>query len=458
MTYVAIDHYLKDGGKLGFVITQSVWKTAGGGQGFRRFRIGQEGPPLRVLHVDDLSALQVFEGASTRTSVVVIEKGQPTHYPVPYTLWQKTTRGKGINYDSTLEEVQAITRQLPFKAAPVKASDITSSWLTARPKALGAIRKVLGASGYQARAGVTTWANGIYWVDKVATRPDGLVVVRNLTEGAKLEVESVTAPLEGDLLYPLLRGREVRRWEATPTYQILLTHEEGQRLSAIPETNLQVQYPQTWIYLKRFDPVLRARSGFKRFFMRKEKRGQLVETGPFYSLFNVGDYTFAPWKVVWREQFAWFTAAVVGLKDGKPVIPDHKLMLVPCETEDEAYYLGGVLNSAPVTLAVWSYTIAIQQTTHILENINVPRYDPMNTTHQRLVALSKRAHELAPAAYGSEEAITTELLAVDDMIDQSAKELWALKDEELDDIRASLRELKRDAITGEMNPTVTEED
>ncbi len=31
---------LKPGGKLAFVITQRVWKTAGAGQGFRRFRIG----------------------------------------------------------------------------------------------------------------------------------------------------------------------------------------------------------------------------------------------------------------------------------------------------------------------------------------------------------------------------------------------------------------------------------
>jgi hypothetical protein len=43
MTFTVMDGLLKDGGKLGFVITQSLFKTSGAGQGFRRFRI----PPTR---------------------------------------------------------------------------------------------------------------------------------------------------------------------------------------------------------------------------------------------------------------------------------------------------------------------------------------------------------------------------------------------------------------------------
>ena len=39
LTYVALDDYLKPTGRLGFIITQSVFKTAGAGQGFRRFRL-----------------------------------------------------------------------------------------------------------------------------------------------------------------------------------------------------------------------------------------------------------------------------------------------------------------------------------------------------------------------------------------------------------------------------------
>ena len=40
MLYVAADQYFKAKGKLGFVITQSIFKTEGGGEGFRRLQLG----------------------------------------------------------------------------------------------------------------------------------------------------------------------------------------------------------------------------------------------------------------------------------------------------------------------------------------------------------------------------------------------------------------------------------
>ncbi|MCX7856020.1 MAG: SAM-dependent methyltransferase, partial [Anaerolineae bacterium] len=439
MTYVVADRYLKPGGKLAFVITQSVWKTSGAGQGFRRFRLGQRGPDLRVLHVDDLSHLQVFEGASTRTSVFVLRKGEPTRYPVPYTLWRKTERGRGLDYDSTLEEVLAQTRRLPLAAAPVDPEDPTSAWLTARPKALSAVRKVLGRSEYEAHAGVTTWANSVYWLEKVAERPDGLWVVRNITEGAKREAEPVTVEIEPDLLYPLVRGRDVQRWLAQPSAYLLMTQDPQRRRGLDPKL-LQARYPKTWAYLKRFEGVLRQRSGFVRYFTRQQGR-EVVETGPFYSLFNVGEYTFAPWKVVWREQAAWFTVAVVGPQEGKAVIPDHKLMLVDCRDKQEAHYLAAVLNSTPVTFTVWAYAISIQQTTHILERVAVPRFDNQNSTHLNLAALSEEAHRLALAARGGEAAAPERLRAVEAEIDEHAARLWGLTPAELKALRASLEEL-----------------
>jgi len=85
MTYVAHDHYLKEGGRLGFIITQSVFKTKGGGEGFRTFeyQTGNGKYFLSVVSVNDLSNLQVFEGATNRTAIFVCEK-------------QKTKFGSGM--------------------------------------------------------------------------------------------------------------------------------------------------------------------------------------------------------------------------------------------------------------------------------------------------------------------------------------------------------------------------
>ncbi len=41
--YAGMDNYLRDGGKLGFVITQTIFKTKGAGDGFRRFKYEKTG-------------------------------------------------------------------------------------------------------------------------------------------------------------------------------------------------------------------------------------------------------------------------------------------------------------------------------------------------------------------------------------------------------------------------------
>lgn len=225
MTYVSADRYLKKGGKLGFIITQSVFKT-NASSSFRRFSLPNK-IPLKIIHVDDMVKLNPFEGASNRTSIFILQKGRPTKYPIPmgaYLYWTKSSKGKSIPIDAEWKDVENMTKCIQFTAEPVDINDITSPWLTGKPKALKAIKKILGQSDYRAYAGVCTWANAVYWINIVTQRPDGLVVISNVTEGAKRKVESIQTTIEADLIYPLLRGRDIKRWQATPSCYILLPH------------------------------------------------------------------------------------------------------------------------------------------------------------------------------------------------------------------------------------------
>jgi hypothetical protein len=146
MTFVALDNYLKDRGWLGFIITQSVFKTAGAGQGFRRFMLGSK-TPAAVVVVDDMADLKPFEGASNRTAIVILERGRVTKYPVPYSSWYKPGGGSVIPEDVTLDDVtkEKIATYRQFVAEPVDEADPTSSWITGRPRALKAVKKVLGS-------------------------------------------------------------------------------------------------------------------------------------------------------------------------------------------------------------------------------------------------------------------------------------------------------------------------
>ncbi len=470
MTCVVMDKLLKRDGKLGFVITQSLLKTAAGA-GFRRFKLPDH-TPLKVILVDDMVALNPFEGASNRTAVIILQKGRETRYPIPYTLWRKI-RGEKFTYESTLDEVKAATRRLSLHAEPVDPHDPTSQWLTARPKAIYALRKVLGNAAYKAREGANTGgANGVYWVEQAMTRPDGLVVVRNLTEGAKRKVDEVTEAVEPDLLYPLLRGRDVQRWRATPSAWIIVPRTPQNPEQVMPFSEMQQRYPKTYGYLKRFEKILRERADAM-------VKGALQRGEPFYFYGAVGNYTFAEWKVVWTR-IAQIEAAVVGFYEGKPAVPQETITLVNCNSEQEAHYIAALVNSSPFQFGVSSYSQEggkSMGSMHVLEHIRIPRFDPRNPVHQRLAELSARAHAIAcqwdpesllaepdkghtieltdevlsrlppeaaaqvlQAAQAFQQA-QEELKAIEQAIDAAAAQVWGLTDAELREIQQSLQEL-----------------
>ena len=293
---------------------------------------------------------------------------------------------------------------------------------------------MLGRSDYQAHAGAYTGgANAVYWVDIVLKRPDGLVVVRNLTEGAKVQVDQVVEPIEPDLLYPLLRGRDVKRWRAEPSALILMVQDPVKR-RGIDEQELQARYPRTYGYLKRFEPVLRERAS-------RGVSDMLKKGAPFYTMFAVGTYTFAPWKVVWPNIASALNAAVIGMAEGKVIVPQHIVTLVACGNQQEAHYICALVNSSPANFAARAYSQEGGKSfgdPHILEHIRIPRYDPSDGVHRRLTELSQEAHAAAKA--GDEKG----LRAVEAEIDRQAAKLWGLTDRELREVQQSLRELAGD--------------
>lgn len=425
MMYVAIDKYLKDKCKLCFVITQTLFKTQGAGDGFRRFRLGQTGPFFKVEQLDDMVALQPFEGATNRTALVLLLKGEKTKYPLPYTLWRKKEKGK-IELDYTFEETSAATVRSNLKAQPVGESD-TSPWMSAKPKALVAIRSVIGQAEYRAYEGANSGgANGIYWVQIIGKNVN-LLKIENLNEIGKKEIKSVRVEIEQELVYPLLRGRDVERWKAVPSAWQIVAQDPKTRKGY--ETKwMDKNCPKTKEYFLGFEKELRARSAFKKY----------QEDSAIWSQYNVGPYTFAPYKVVWKYIATEMTCVVISNHNDKfmgekLIIPDHRLIMVSVEDETEAHYVCSVLNSSPARFIVASYAIGTQLAPHLLENINVPKYDAKNETHKELARLSKQCHEKAAAGISVSD--------LEEQIDELAAELWGLSKEELNDIKESLEEM-----------------
>jgi len=261
----------------------------------------------------------------------------------------------------------------------------------------------------------------------------GELLIENLHDTGKIKVRHVETVIEADLVYPLLRGRDVQRWRAEPSAHIVLTNRTD-KLAGIPESEMKSQFPKTFAYLKQFEgdpkrPVagtLRGRSGYRQYFQPSD---------PFYSMYNVGLYTMADWKVVWREQSSLFQAAFVGPHAGRSVLPDHKLMMVACSSQQEADFLLAMLNSAPSRLAIYSYVISTSISTHVLENVAIPQFDSKNSDQALLVKLSRECHVAAARGDG------VGIAALEDQIDITAARIWSVTNSELRAIQDALAEM-----------------
>ncbi len=427
MLYVAMDKYLKANNKLGFIITQTLFQTEGGGAGFRRFQLGEK-EHIKVLFLDDMSSLQPFEGATNRTAVVIIQKGNRTTYPVSTAYWRKKVRGFSLSTDLSLEEVISNTKRLGWVAKPIDVEKPTSPWLIGRDKSIDGILKCLGSSIYQARYGVHTHKNGAYWVDVLDSLPDKNLVVSNLGHLSRPDIESIQTSVESRFVYPLLRGRDVTQWSFDPVYSIILAQDPDQPSKAYPESNLATHYPKTYSYFAYFKDELINRSGYKQFFD--------PSVDPFYSVYNIGSYTFAPYKCVWREQSSFLTTAVISQGNNKVIIPDHKLMLCPFEDELEANYLCACLSSSISQFIVKSYTIETQIATHVLRYIKIPQFNTDNQIHQQLAVLSMRAHEFVS------RNSQNNLREIEEEIDSLMANMFDLTEKEMNDIQESLEEIR----------------
>lgn len=422
MTLAVMDRHLKDGGELAFVVTQSLFKTSGAGEGFRRFAIS-EAVHIRPVHVDDMVELQPFEGATNRTAVVLLVKGEPCRYPVPYTEWKRTTPGR-IDSEALLRDVLLQTSRTRLIATPVDPSKPVSAWMTAKKGMVANLGGAKGPSAYTAVAGAYTGGcNGAYWIRVNAIRPDGTLLVQNITENAKRKVSSETGVIEADLVYALARGRDVQRWRAAPSAHIIVSQDASTR-RPIPLLKMQSDFRRTFAWFRRFENELRAR--------KTSSVRRLMGGGEFYAMFAVSSATFAPYKVVWKYIATDMIAAVLGPgENGRPVVPDHRLMMVPSESEDEALFVAGMLNSSPSRAIVRGYTVGTQISTHVLEHVAIPRYDSRNPDHKELVQISKAAQ----TGRFDEHAASA--------LDETAARIWAIPQRELETIKKSLEIVPR---------------
>lgn len=422
ITYTVADKWLRLGGRLAFVITGTLFKNPSS-EGFRQFALvpsDPQTPYLRPISVDDLKALKPFPDASNHTTVAVFDKAaEPGTYPIPYREWDSIQGfSKAIPPDLSLPDVMQRVSITEKEAAPVSGNG--SPWAVLTPGRFSLLGKLSGTCDWaEGHKGITTDLNGVYFVP-ILQVGDGVVQVRSRPEAGKKDIGPArTAWVEPDLLYPLIKGAadfeacylrldnpnstEERLYAFVPNQGITNGHYMACEV-AMNSPGLQ----QTKAWFANYRKLLLNRSTYRR----------QMQGAPYYAVYNVGEYTFKPWKVIWPEMSNRFYAAVAGSAPvpgvgPRPYVPDHKIYFVSFDTKEPAYYLCGLLNSSLVREWVESHTISIQ-VGDIFKHLRLPSFDPGDSRHLELATRVEAAHALHDA--DQRRNLVAEITALADQI------------------------------------------
>ncbi|MEK7498145.1 MAG: N-6 DNA methylase [Patescibacteria group bacterium] len=411
-TYASADYYLKESGKLGFLITQEVFKSKGGGDGFRRFRLGDR-THLKVIKALDLATVQPFEGALNKTAAIILKKGEKTTYPIPYFVYSRKNGVGRVSPDILLKEAKMYLDKKELVATPIGKE--TGSWQTIKEDQVS-LKNVGGKNFYKAYRGTAIDPYGVFWLKVKQVLSNGDILVENMVERSRTEIQKVQETIEQDLVYPGITGSDIQRWKAVPSVNVLVTHPSEQK--PYSEQTMKQKWPKTYNYLLFFKDVLVNRGVYKHF---HERSGN-----PFYGQRNFGEYTYLPYKVSWKRMSNDLVSAVVSQQKTdfgyKDIMPLDTVAFFSTKNEEEAHYLCAIINSEVVRDYIKSYSSAGRGfgAPSVMDTIGVSKFDFNNKIHSELSDLSKKLHEIK--ASGKEE----EIPAFEKKVDEVVKRLFGI--------------------------------
>lgn len=135
--------------------------------------------------------------------------------------------------------------------------------------------------------------------------------------------------IEDTILFPMLKSSDIGNGRTVCRSVMVVT----QQLVGADTGYIRSKAPATWAYLSRHAALL-------------DKRGSVIyKNKPIFSVFGVGPYSFAPWKVAISGFYKKLRFTKIGPVNGRPVVFDDTVYFLPCWSEEEASFLKSLLQS-----------------------------------------------------------------------------------------------------------------
>ena len=142
--------------------------------------------------------------------------------------------------------------------------------------------------------------------------------------------------LETDVVFPLLKSSDVAS-RRPPRKYLIVPHRSMDESSH----ELRSRAPRAWQYLTAHERTLEARAS------------AVYKKRPKFSIFGIGPYSFAPWKVAISGLYKSLRFTKIGPIDGQPILLDDTCYFFPCDSEEECLCLYQLVSS-PFALEFWS--------------------------------------------------------------------------------------------------------
>jgi hypothetical protein len=254
-------NWLSENGKLGFICSDQFMMTFYGRK-LRSYLLENS----NIRHIVDFGDSGVFQDVTNYPCILVLEKRDRT----------KTNQIQCVKVykptDNILSAVESVASKGPYKSDYFSVFAIQQKKLSAQVWTLAPSNEVDIIDKMREKASQTL-GELCDFDSGIRTGKDPLFVVRLIkeTEGPNCTVlpygyrkEKKTFTVEKEMLRPVLRGRNVRRWRTTwDNLFVLFPHKEvGDRSVSISEDELKEKYPNTYKYLEAHKAQLKSRSHY----------------------------------------------------------------------------------------------------------------------------------------------------------------------------------------------------
>jgi len=135
--------------------------------------------------------------------------------------------------------------------------------------------------------------------------------------------------IEDDYVFPLLKSSDLGNGRIVIRKAVLVT----QKHIGDDTAKIEKKAPKTWEYLMRHKKILNGR------------KSSIYKNRSRFSVFGIGPYSFAPWKIAISGLYKNICFVVVPPCDKRPVMVDDTCYFIPCQSKKEAYLLFKLLNS-----------------------------------------------------------------------------------------------------------------